>query len=52
MACGSFDAGSPLGDPAETENEGHQLWQNGNYPVVLFRPAVIEQKIDYIQKTP
>ena len=28
-------------------NEKHQLWQNGNYPIVLYTPAVIEQKIDY-----
>jgi len=33
-------------------NEGHQFWQNGNYPVVLFTPAVIEQKIDYIHENP
>jgi putative transposase len=29
-------------------NENHQFWQNGNYPVLLYSPAVIEQKIDYI----
>lgn len=28
-------------------NEKHQFWQNGNYPIVLFTPSVIEQKIDY-----
>jgi putative transposase len=28
-------------------NTNHQFWQNGNYPVLLFSPAVIEQKIDY-----
>ena len=33
-------------------NEGHQLWQNGNYQVVLFTPAVIEQKIDSIHENP
>ena|GEM_PF-272058 len=33
-------------------NENHQFWQNGNYPVVLYTPAVIEQKIDYIHENP
>lgn len=33
-------------------NEDHQLWQNGNCLVVLFTPAVIEQKIDYIHENP
>ena len=33
-------------------NEHHQFWQNGNYPVVLFTPAVIDQKIDYIHENP
>ena len=33
-------------------NEKHQLWQNGNYPVVLYTPAVIEQKIDYTHENP
>src|SRR6185312_15138046 len=33
-------------------NEKHQFWQNGNYPVVLFTPAVIEQKIDYTHENP
>ena len=31
-------------------NENHQFWQNGNYPVVLYTPAVIEQKMDYIHE--
>jgi REP element-mobilizing transposase RayT len=33
-------------------NEQHQLWQNGNLPIVLFSPAVIDQKIDYIHQNP
>ncbi len=33
-------------------NEGHQFWQNGNYPVSLFSPAVIQQKTDYIHQNP
>jgi putative transposase len=33
-------------------NKNHQFWQNGNYPVVLFTPAVIDQKIDYIHNNP
>jgi putative transposase len=33
-------------------NKNHQLWQNGNYPVLLFSPAVIQQKIDYIHDNP
>src|ERR1700743_3217480 len=33
-------------------NERHQFWQNGNYPVVLFTPAAIDQKIDYIHENP
>lgn len=33
-------------------NKNHQLWQNGNYPVLLFTPAVIQQKIDYIHNNP
>ncbi len=38
-------------------NEGHQSrWlsglQNGNYPVLLYSPAVIEQKIDYTHENP
>lgn len=28
--------------------ESYRNWQNGNYPVLLYSPAVIEQKIDYI----
>ena len=31
-------------------NENHQFWQNGNYPVVLYTPAFIEQKMDYIHE--
>ena len=34
------------------QNEGHQFWQNGNYPVSLFTPAVIDQKINYIHQNP
>jgi putative transposase len=33
-------------------NTNHQFWQNGNYPVVLFTPDVIDQKIDYIHNNP
>ena len=33
-------------------NENHQFWQNGNYPVLLYSPAVIEQKIDYTHENP
>jgi putative transposase len=33
-------------------NKDHQFWQNGNYPVLLYSNAVIEQKIDYILENP
>ena len=33
-------------------NENHQFWQNGNYPVLHYSPAVIDQKIDYIHENP
>lgn len=33
-------------------NTNHQFWQNGNFPVLLYSPAVIEQKIDYIHENP
>jgi putative transposase len=33
-------------------NVYHQFWQNGNYPVLLYSPAVIDQKIDYIHENP
>jgi putative transposase len=33
-------------------NVNHQFWQNGNYPVLLYSPAVIDQKIDYIHENP
>ena len=33
-------------------NEKHRLWQNGNYPVLLYTSAVIGQKIDYIHENP
>jgi putative transposase len=33
-------------------NINHQFWQNGNYPVRLYSPAVIDQKIDYIHQNP
>jgi len=33
-------------------NKDHQFWQNGNYPVLLYSPAVIQQKIDYIHDNP
>lgn len=34
------------------QNKRHQLWQNGNYPVLLYTPDVIQQKIDYIHNNP
>jgi len=33
-------------------NKYHQLWQNGNYPVLLYSADVIQQKIDYIHENP
>jgi putative transposase len=33
-------------------NKNHQIWQNGNYPVLLYSPTVIQQKIDYIHDNP
>ncbi|MES2807190.1 MAG: transposase [Bacteroidota bacterium] len=33
-------------------NKNHQFWQNGNYPVLLFSKAVIDQKINYIHQNP
>jgi putative transposase len=33
-------------------NENHQFWQNGNYPVLLYSAAVIDQKINYIHNNP
>jgi putative transposase len=33
-------------------NTNHQFWQNGNYPVLLYTPAVIDQKINYIHENP
>jgi putative transposase len=33
-------------------NINNQFWQNGNYPVLLYSPAVIDQKIDYIHENP
>jgi REP element-mobilizing transposase RayT len=33
-------------------NKDHQFWQNGNYPVLLYSAAVIQQKIDYIHDNP
>jgi putative transposase len=33
-------------------NKAHQLWQNGNYPVLLYSSAVMDQKIDYIHENP
>jgi len=33
-------------------NVNHQFWQNGNYPVLLYSSAVIDQKIDYIHDNP
>ena len=33
-------------------NTNHQFWQNGNYPVLLYTPVVIDRKIDYIHENP
>ena len=33
-------------------NTNHQFWQNGNFPVLLYNPEVIDQKIDYIHENP
>jgi len=33
-------------------NINHQFWQNGSYPVLLYSPAVIDQKINYIHENP
>jgi putative transposase len=33
-------------------NVHHQFWQNGNYPVLLYSPGVIDQKVDYIHDNP
>jgi REP element-mobilizing transposase RayT len=33
-------------------NVHHQFWQNTNYPVLLYSPAVIDQKINYIHENP
>lgn len=33
-------------------NINHQFWQNGNYPILLYTPAAIDQKIDYIHQNP
>ncbi len=33
-------------------NIHHQFWLNGNYPVLLYSPAVTDQKIDYIHENP
>ncbi|TSD67310.1 transposase [Inquilinus sp. KBS0705] len=33
-------------------NTNHQFWQNGNHPILLYSPAVIDQKIDYIHENP
>ncbi|MBB5397453.1 transposase [Mucilaginibacter sp. AK015] len=33
-------------------NVYHQFWQNGNYPVLLYSAAVIEQKTKYIHDNP
>jgi REP element-mobilizing transposase RayT len=33
-------------------NKDYQFWQNGNYPVLLYSAAVIDQKIDYIYENP
>ncbi|HYG14661.1 MAG TPA: transposase [Bacteroidia bacterium] len=33
-------------------NKAIQIWQNGNYPVLLFSKEMIQQKINYIHQNP
>ena len=33
-------------------NKGHQFWQNGNHPIVLYSNSVIDQKVNYIHENP
>lgn len=33
-------------------NKEIQVWQNGNYPVQLYSPEMIKQKVNYIHQNP
>jgi putative transposase len=33
-------------------NKHYQLWQNGNYPVLIYSPEILQQKINYIHQNP
>lgn len=33
-------------------NKNIQFWQNGNMPILLYSPEVIDQKINYIHENP
>jgi putative transposase len=35
-----------------SQNEHYQFWQNGNHPIELWSPAVIQQKINYLHNNP
>jgi REP element-mobilizing transposase RayT len=35
-----------------SQNEEYQFWQNGNHPIGLWSPKVIQQKIDYLHNNP
>ena len=35
-----------------SQNAEHQFWQNGNHPIGLWNPKVIQQKIDYLHHNP
>lgn len=33
-------------------NSKHQIWQRGNYPIILYSPKVIRQKLSYLHYNP
>jgi putative transposase len=35
-----------------SQNEEYQFWQNGNHPIGLWSPKVIQQKMDYLHNNP
>jgi putative transposase len=35
-----------------SQNQEYQFWQNGNHPIGLWNPKVIQQKIDYLHNNP
>ena len=37
---------------SNSQNEHYQFWQNGNHPIELWNPHVIQQKIDYLHNNP